>query len=317
MNKHGDYEHQKARAWLTSPILIGYLSRDTEGELRTNRYNSGLRRLQYVQMDADGNIVRGVDPVMSMDRWLELQHAIQSRMDMRAPRTPFLLQGVLTCERCGYGMTRAKSVSGYTNYICLNTKRGTCGGVNISMARIDEYIESEMLKRYDPAQIENSRLAYEEEIERLKAAMPTGHTEELAELSAKLNLITDMLLDETSPAGRENLKKKRDDITKKIDELQTFQAQMPSAPSMSVLLDGADIDGYSLADLWTNLPIEKRNAFIRSAVESIQIKTVKRNQSEGNGRFLFDPSRVVIWWRGTSKPLAWDQQHASHLEVSA
>jgi hypothetical protein len=214
-------------------------------------------------------------------------------------------------------MTRAKSISGYTNYVCLNTKRGTCSGVSISMKGVDAYIESELLKRFDPDEIEASRQAYAEEMERLKQALPTGHADELADLNAKLNLLTDIMLEETSPAGRANYKKRIDDITKKIDELQTLKPAEPTAPSIGVVLDGANIDGYALRELWPNLPIEQRNAIIRSATEGIQVKGVKRQSTAGSGRFEFDSSRVIIWWRGTPKPLAWDAQHSSHSEVDA
>ena len=310
--KDGEIESGRVRMWLTSPILIGYLSNDTEGVLRIKRSNNGLRRLQYVQRDADGVPVKGVTPVMEEDRWLELQHAIQGKTDMRTARTPFLLQGAMTCEKCGYTMTRSKSVKGFEQYVCLNTKRGTCAGVTVSLTKTDEIISAAVIDRFDPARIEASRLAYEAEKKAILNSLPQGHAEELKDLNTKLDLITDMLIDEASPAARTKLKQRLDEIAKKIDDLQTYKAQEPKTPAVSIVLDGADVQGYNLRDLWPNLTTEQRNAIIRSATESIQVKGVQRSNTAGSGRFSFDASRIVIWWRGEERPANWDIQHASN-----
>jgi DNA invertase Pin-like site-specific DNA recombinase len=314
----GQIESGRIRLWLTSPILIGYQSHDTDGVLRVKRANNGLRRLQYVQRDADGVPVRGVTPVMEDDRWLELQHAIQSREDMRTPRTPFLLQGAMKCEKCGYTMTRAKSSrTGFGMYICLNTKRGTCGGVSISMDKTDEYVTQQILDRFDPAKIEASRLSWEAEKAATLGALPQGHADELKDLNSKYDIITDMLLDETSPAARTKLKARMDEIAKRIDELQAYKQHEPKASPISIILDGAEVSGRNLKDLWPTFKIETKNAIVRAATEGIQIKGVLRNQNDGKGRFTYDNTRIVIWWRGEDKPAAWDQQHISHAQLAS
>jgi hypothetical protein len=223
----------------------------------------------------------------------------------------------MKCEKCGYTMTRAKSSkTGFGMYICLNTKRGTCGGVSISMDKTDQHVEQQLLDRFDPAKIEASRLSYEAEKKATLSALPQGHADELKDLGSKYDIITEMLLEEASPAARTRLKARMDEIAKRIDELQTYKHHEPKTSPISIILDGAEVAGHNLKDLWPTLRIETKNAIIRSATEGIQIKGVLRNQSDGKGRFTYDTSRIVIWWREEEKPAEWDEPHASHAQLA-
>jgi DNA invertase Pin-like site-specific DNA recombinase len=316
----GIIESGKIRSWLSSPILIGYLSADSDNRLTRTRSESGLEKLKYVQKDSNGNPVAGVEPVMEYQRWINLQHALNSIRDQRSPKTPFLLQGLLTCERCGHNMTRAiRPVNGkdLSNYICLKTKTMECKGVTISMNSLDKYIEQKVFKKFNKKEIEASAIAYEEEQEKLMQSLPEAHTQELIDLNKKYDILQDMLLEETSATARKKMKEKLDEIAKKIDDTQTYKIAEPKTPSISVVLDGANVKCWELENIWHTFTTQQKTAIIRSVTDGILIKQVGHDpyRRPHKGRFFFDETRIVIWWRGEERPKEWDLKHPNIVRL--
>jgi DNA invertase Pin-like site-specific DNA recombinase len=306
-------ESTRVKAYLSSPILIGYLSNDKGNALSGNvaKY-SGFERLKYVQKDSNGNPVAGVEPVMDYGRWVDLQHALVKIKDLRKPRTPFLLQGLLTCERCGYGMTRYHNkANDFTGYICLKTKTCNCKGVVISMDSLDKYIVEELFKVFTKKKLEQSRASYEDEKSLLIKQLPEAFGSELAELNKKYDILTDLLLDEQSPTARQKYKEKQDELAAKMDALNSYKVKEPSEPNLLLALDGMEIDGYGLPKIWDTLELHQKTAIIRAATEGILIKQVGNNPfgRKRDGRFEFDKTRIVIWWRNTEKPAEWNTRH--------
>jgi DNA invertase Pin-like site-specific DNA recombinase len=316
---NGKVDGGMVKSWLANPILVGYLSNDsgkTREEKRQYR-TDGFKRLMFVQQDPDGIPVEGVTPVMKMDKWVAVQQALSSRDKMRTPRTPFLLQGVLTCEKCGYKLTRAQGSSGYNYMVCLNTKRSQCTGVSISTVRVEKYLVETVLEKFDAASIEASHLEYEAQMKKMVEEMPAEKTSELEKLNKKYDIIYSMLMEEESPTNRDKFKVSLDEVAKKIDEIKSHKVNLPKAPMVSNVLKTVGMEGYNLKDVWEDLTIEQKNAVLRAATEGVQVKTIGRAKvEEESRRFFFDSSRLIIWWRGYERPVEWDMAHSSLANAS-
>lgn len=316
---NGKVDGGTVKGWLANPILVGFLSNDSgkSGAEKKKYRGDGFKRMQFVQKDADGIPVEGVTPVMKLDKWVAVQQALASRETLRTPRTPFLLQGVLTCEKCNAKLTRAKMNNSYNYMVCLNTKNGKCTGVSISTPQIEKYLIEEVLEKFDAASIEASRLEYEAQMEKMVKELPLEKTDELEKLNKKYDIVYAMLLEEESPTNRDKFKATLDETAKKIDEIKSHKINLPKAPAMSNILKNLDLEGYNLRDIWDTLTVEQKSAVLRAATEGVQVKTVSRNKTEGeSGRFIFDSSRVVIWWRGDECPDLWHAPHSSFANAS-
>jgi hypothetical protein len=148
-------------------------------------------------------------------------------------------------------------------------------------------------------------------------SLPEAHTNELIELNKKYDILQDMLLEETSATARKKMKDKLDEIAKKIDDTQTYKIAEPKTPSISVVLDGANVKCWELENIWHTLTIQQKTAIIRSVTDGILIKQVGHDpyRRPHKGRFFFDETRIVIWWRGEERPKEWDLKHPNIVRL--
>jgi hypothetical protein len=179
------------------------------------------------------------------------------------------------------------------------------------MDSLDKYIVEELFKVFTKKKLEQSRASYEDEKSLLIKQLPEAFGSELAELNKKYDILTDLLLDEQSPTARQKYKEKQDELAAKMDALNSYKVKEPSEPNLLLALDGMEIDGYGLPKIWDTLELHQKTAIIRAATEGILIKQVGNNPfgRKRDGRFEFDKTRIVIWWRNTEKPAEWNTRH--------
>lgn len=305
LDKHGlDYRskyganHTRIRYLLGNPILVGYL---TYYQDRTDpgppavAYVPGRERLRDVLRDPDGVPLAAVDPVLSMTEFLELSDALTRMLRRNARRDMALIAGVGVCGRCGSTLTRNGNAAGMV-YTCRAVKLGLCGGVGMLNRRADPIIEQLVLDRFSPEELEATVLAYENQNREALAQLPSAHADEVAELQGRLADVAELIVQQSTRAGREALQRKFDQLASRIDELTL---RVPAVPVLGNV--AAVTNGYDLREAWPTLDPNQKNAVIREAVEHVLIKPV------GKGRWAnrTPADRIVIWWRGEPKPEGW------------
>lgn len=288
------------RNLLTSPLLVGYLPHDDRRvSSKEKAHQPGRERLKYVQRDANGVPVQGVDPIMTLTEFLSLQDIIERMSRRRAHQEVALLAGVAECGKCGRRMHRSKvgrRGSGQQVYTC-----GGCNGVSVITTHAEEKLTKAILARFTADAVRDQAAAYEKEAQAIIEATPEANRTEVREMQAMLDDITELMTTTTSKAGRAALQRKFDETAARIDELTLTPPGLPTLGNVAGI-----VEDFDLRVIWPELTADQRNAIVREAVERVAVRPSqnggKRNEA---GRLCHEDDRLVVWWRGESAPKQW------------
>jgi DNA invertase Pin-like site-specific DNA recombinase len=185
---HG-WQDSTVRRILTSPTLAGFVVKMEKS-------------VQTIRRDRDGNPIRFTDdPIISEDRWKDLQDALKSRSRSRGePQARRMLWNVVFCRNCSqpceddlpcpehdvrlYGHQRVKHTSKGNRYDCKRC------GFSINLEFLEQYVEWRLLKGagdkplMEPRTIRGSDrssgiIKLERRIERLRMELDQEYDEDL------------------------------------------------------------------------------------------------------------------------------------------
>ncbi len=304
-----------ARYCLTNPILAGYLTHNDsakedaeERRNRNNRYRNYKLRLDRVQKDSNGNMVQGVDPVLTLEEYLDLQRAISKRTFARAPKVDVLLRRLVKCGKCGRTCSR-RTATGVENgtYSCNGVQTKECSGVSIRLDMLEEYVSQKAIELFDADNLRREHEEYERQMNRLTSG-GASEAQEIEKLRRQLEETIDAIMPDLSSVLRDAYEKKAEKLAARIEELVTAAGKIPTAPDVTRILPSGDLS------VWADLEFAVKHEVLSTLIEGVMILPV----GKGKARVMNNPEklkamldeRVVIWWKGKEQPASWNLLNA-------
>ncbi|MCC0563799.1 recombinase family protein [Brevibacillus borstelensis] len=192
------------------------------------RYSDGRRKRVY---NEDLIIVEGKhDPIIDEETFNQVQEIIENnpRHHMKRFNGNHLLSGLLRCPDCGSGMSiqpvkKGKTI--YEYYTCnqyMNHK--TCKPNTINKAKIEPEFLDILEKKVNEPDFRKSMLeslnSSDKQVKELEKIIRIKE-KEISESEGKIDKLIDELLNESAERVKATLRKKMEELSQKIEELQT------------------------------------------------------------------------------------------------
>uniref|UniRef100_UPI00037F837C recombinase family protein n=1 Tax=Alkalibacillus haloalkaliphilus TaxID=94136 RepID=UPI00037F837C len=262
---------------LDNPVYIG--------KIRFNVYENWSEKHRKGKND-DYILVDGKhDAIIDQEQWEQVQKRRKKRSIRPAQSyKPYILNGLLKCPKCGYGMVSgaSKGAKGkkYRYYNCgLFHNKGSkaCSAHSIRSDRAEEQVFEE-LKRIVSEPYVLKKIIGEVNETRSQATSPINDEIKMAhsklkKVDTRINNITDQLMDDPSLAAifkpkLNDLMTEKNDIQNRLESLNTELEECDTTP----------IDADALYHLLTNFEEVMRNskpedqkALLRLIIKDIQI----------------------------------------------
>jgi DNA invertase Pin-like site-specific DNA recombinase len=214
--------------------------------------------------------------------WRRARALLQSedRPQRRTARRYLLVGGILRCGACGEPL-RSKphhtSKGPLPIYSCRPSTQGGCGGVTVVAERVEALVTDAVL-----ATVESTGFAQQL---RRRAKQNPQVARDMRAIERRLAEYEAMAIDgDLSPR---EWKRMRDGLNAKLVEAQSAMAADTTDAAVGRYAGQPGV----LAEAWADMPLDRRQAIIRSVVEQVVVAPV------GKATNVFDPSRVTITWR--------------------
>jgi hypothetical protein len=212
----------------------------------------------------------------------------ETRARRRTPRVALLVGGLIVCAKCGRPLTSKPHWYGRKDsgrmvrvYACrtnADPRLAGCGGVTVKAEPVEELVTDAVIATIEAP-------AFARSLQRRATSSPKAVADAQA-IEDRLARYEHMAINgEVTPAEWKRL---RDGLTAKLSEAHS-QMTVDTAASAAGRYAG---QAGALRDAWPNLALDRRQAIVRSVVETVVVAPV-RGASGG----VFDPSRVSITWR--------------------
>jgi site-specific DNA recombinase len=216
--------------------------------------------------------------ILTPEKRDEIDRALRARYGRKPSRwhspNPGLLSGLAACKRCGHNLTPRRYGGRRPDaYTCQVDGGGRCGGVGISLAKLDAFVEEAVLCRLDtPA------------MRRAIARRPRRqrNVEDPADLHADLETLADAAGRGEIPVA-EYLAARRP-LEKRLEAAQRALVDDDSR-ALGPLANAPDV-----RKAWGRLDLDGRRAVLGALIETITI-------APANGATVFDPARAAIGWK--------------------
>lgn len=269
-------------------------------QVLTAARNAGYREHTPIKKAADGRTVKALpgrglitkegnwDPIISLDE-LQAVRAILCNPDRKKTRPGkyLLSRGVAFCGKCG-GRLNSKSPGNGTHWYGCHPLPGTdrCGGVTISMPYLDDYVTGVVLEALAVIDLGAAAAAVPDVTGILVLAQLRERLREAALGYAEGEFTKDEYLGTIKPA-----------ILARIDAV-TAENQADRTSHLRAL-KGMPTNPKRLRAWFESQTLEKRSSIILAVVEKVVVNKVTRY---GSNRF--DPSRVELVWRDSTRKLS-------------
>jgi DNA invertase Pin-like site-specific DNA recombinase len=273
------WESTALKRILTNPMLMGF---DVVGV--------GKDRFQILEVD--GRRHRQHPPVITDERWHQLQIRIASPVGGRRPATEALLAGLVVCTAhrlggnpCGRRMYGPGTITyNSASYACRTSNNLSeadperCGGNAISARWLHQLLELTVRAIADNPRWQEALTNAYRQVHTTTLADATDLGEQLAELQRQMSDLRKEKERSKSASRRSEVGHDIDKLDERIAELEQLR-EVPTAV--------ADVDVNFVAR-WESMTQSERRALISDLVDHIEIAPAK-----GRGRG-FDPSRVRV-----------------------
>lgn len=189
---------------------------------------------------------------------------------------PGLLSGVAVCGRCDHNLTPRRYGGRRPDaYTCQSDGGGRCGGVGVSMPKLDELVTAAALDALDSSAfwkaLRQPHKRQDPDAENVDVLV--SELDELAEASGRGEIPIREYLVARKPLER---------------RLKAARAALESDAASDALQPFEDAD--TVSEVWERLDLDHRRAVLAALFERVEI-------APANGARIFDPARVELVWR--------------------
>lgn len=249
-------------------------------------------------LDKDGKPLTPWEPLLTEDRWNELQVALNRLRVVRPRKGGAVLVGVLRCWKCGGKLTGSSTVTNpNANYRCRNryaTMNGKCDvGVSIKGLALEQLVELavlEVLKKKQSIRVAGKRMR-EDYSDFLKEKVRLEQALEVAQG------VVQTLRDQNRrglfnySGGQEAFEEDFRRATRTLDEASKRLVDLGTMPEEPEdLIPWTSI--VAIEKRWNEASAEEKNRVIRALITHI---VVKPRSATWKHRGL-DPDRIEIFW---------------------
>lgn len=212
----------------------------------------------------DGVPIIKCPPAVTGDEWELIQERLNSRSWRRKkPASPSMLSGVVYCMDCGAMLyTASRNKESTSSYYCPEK----CGAISSNMKQlhsmVDEFIQGELAEY--PVQVKITTEA-------------TNHSEQLSQLTAAYNEITELISRTSSAAARQSLYQQLETLDTKIAQLEKDNSPQPRVRWEST--------SETYGDKWASSGPEEKRALLMQAGITIKSKQLTRGNTHSVGMF--------------------------------
>jgi site-specific DNA recombinase len=257
----GPWTVSKVRRALLSPIVAG---------LRTH---GG---------EVVGTLMRPDDTawpaILTPDKRDDVERALRGRYGRKPSRwhspNPGLLSGLVVCGRCGYNLTPRRYGGRRPDaYTCQVDGGGRCGGVGVSLAKVDDLITDAVLYRVDSAAVRKA-LARPKRVR--KGDDPAVLEAELLDLAAAAG---------TGQIPVKEFLAARKPLDERLRRALALLDRDDDTAVLAPLVGAADVRAA-----WEKLDLDGTRAVLGVLIDRVTV-------APANGSTVFDPGRVDVTWR--------------------
>ncbi|NWO15164.1 recombinase family protein [Virgibacillus sp.] len=272
-----DFSINTIKTILDNPIYIG-LIRYNKYQDWAEKHRKGINK-DYILSDGKH------EAIISKEQWERVQQ-IRTKRSIKPAQSnkPYILNSLLRCPKCGYGMVSASSKGSkgkkYRYYVCgLFHNKGSkaCSAHSIRSDRAEQQVMDELKRIVSEPYVLNQII---DNVNKNRSEAETPINDEIKVLQSKLNKvevrinnITDQLMDDPSLVAifkpkLTSLTEEQEDLQNKLEALNTELGECDTAP----------IDAQALRHLLTNFEKvmkeaepARQKALLRLIIKDIEI----------------------------------------------